>query len=80
MKKTVQVLKVQAFGKHYTVTMIRNTNNNPFRLYEHSVELANGYGLREHKKLVAKYQTLESCLWWLLQNVPEYRKDCGFDK
>ena len=75
MKKTVQVLRVQAFGKHYTVQFFKNTNYNHFRLYEHSVEMEDGCGLKEHKKLVEKYATLADCLLWLWENVPEYRTD-----
>ncbi len=75
MAKTTQVMKLACCGKKYTVQFIHGTNRNPFRLYEHEWVYDKERGLRERRKLVVKYQNMESVLYWLLQNVPEFRQD-----
>ena len=75
MAKTTQVLKLNACGKKFTVLFERGTNRNPFRLYEHERVYDKERGFRERRKLVVKYQNMESVLYWLLQNVPEFRQD-----
>ena len=76
MAKTTQVMKLAACGKRFTVTFHHGTNDNPFWLYEHHYGY-NKYGqYREQKKLIVKYQNMSSILYYLVNTVPEFYKDC----
>ena len=74
MAKTRQVLYLCDCGKKYKVIFDCTTNRNPYRIYE----LEYGYNKegrwRESKKLVERYQNMESVLYHLA-HVREFKKD-----
>ena len=73
---TTQILKINCFGKRYTVIFLHDTVRNPFKLYEVTAE-PNKYGYpTNHKHLLAAYQNFEGCLYHLAQlRLPEFRRD-----
>ena len=68
-------MKLTACGKKYSVQFHHGTDTNPFWLYEHWNGY-NEYGLwTEHKKLIVKYQNMQSILWYLYTD-EAFAKDC----
>lgn len=74
MAKTHQVMKLSTCGKRFTVVFHKDTKNNPFWLYEHSCDYDEHGYLKEHKKLVDRWQNFESVLHYLL-TIEAFRKD-----
>lgn len=67
MAKTRKIVDINYNGR-YVVIVDFEAEVNPFRLYMVSWDTCeSGYGLSKHKKLIAKYADLESCLHYLLQ-------------
>lgn len=67
MAKTRKIMDIKYNG-HYVVIVDFEAEVNPFRLYMVSWDTCkSGYGLSEHKKLIAKYADFESCVHYLLQ-------------
>ena len=60
MAKTTQVLKLNDHGERFTVVKRNDIRNNPYRVYKHFWD-----GGKPHKIMVAKYQTMESVLFYL---------------
>lgn len=74
MKRTYQALKINACGKKFSVIFHTGTNCNPYWIYEHTMEYDKYGFLREHKRLVEKYQNMDSCLYYLA-SIEAFRKD-----
>lgn len=73
---TRQVMKIELFGRRYSVTFTEGTNRNPFTLYE--ITTAPGrYGYpTDRRRTLARYQNFESCLYHLQEIRPEeFRRD-----
>lgn len=77
MAKSIQMMKMNVFGKRFSVVFKNGETRNPFYLYEHTTTLHPEYGYAvEHRRMVSRYQNFESCLYDLLDmKVPEFRKD-----
>lgn len=76
MAKTTQMMKCNVFGKQFSVVFQNGVARNPFVLYE----IRHGYNKHgvytDSKRIVAKYQNFEGCLYHLLQmQMPEFKKD-----
>ena len=77
MPRTIQMMKMNVFGKQYSVVFHVGTNSNPFWLYEHTVDFDADGWRKEHKRILEKYQNFESCLYHLLQlGNKEFKYDC----
>lgn len=60
---TRQVLKLCENGNNYTVVHNEGDNLNPYRVYQ-TYRAPDKYGImRQHKKLIAKYADMRSCLY-----------------
>ena len=60
---TRQVLKLCENGNNYTVVRHETDNLNPYRVYQ-TYRAPNKYGIMsQHKKLIAKYADMRSCLY-----------------
>ena len=69
MAKTIQLLKMNADGRKFSVVFHEYTEN-PYWIYKHTWELRGcGYGYSERKRIVAKYADMRSCLYYLAQSV-----------
>lgn len=61
--KTRQVMDIREDGKHFKCVYNAADKYNPYRVYKIVWELSkDGYGMREHKKLIAKYGDFRSVL------------------
>ena len=77
MPKTYQMMKMNVFGKRFVVVFHAGTNDNPFWLYQESTDFDKDGWRKEHKRVIAKYQNFESCLYHLLQmDNREFKYDC----
>ena len=75
-RKTTQIMSLNCFGRRFKVIFHHDTERNPFWLYEIKWAVDKTLHYCESKKLVAKYQNFESCLYTLAQSgLPEFRKD-----
>ena len=79
-RKTTQMMDINCFGRRFKVIFHHDTERNPFWLYEIKWVFNNDpkcyHNWHESKKLVAKCQNFESCLYHLAQaRLPEFRKD-----
>ena len=75
-RKTTQIMSLNCFGRKFKVIFHHGTERNPFWLYEIKWEVGKDFMYYKSKKLVAKYQNFESCLFYLAQaGYPEFRKD-----
>ena len=76
MAKTIQMAKMNVFGRKFSVVYHQGKRPNPFYLYEHKLVMRDyGYST-ESKYIVEKYANFESCLYRLLNmKMPEFRKD-----
>ena len=64
---TRQVLKLCENGNNYTVVRHEADNLNPYRVYQ-TYHAPNKYGvMSQHKKLIAKYADMRSCLYHIFQ-------------
>ena len=64
---TRQVLKLCENGNNYTVVRNEADNLNPYRVYQ-TYRAPNKYGvMSQHKKLIAKYADMRSCLYCISQ-------------
>ena len=73
--KTRTVLKIHDGGRRFVVVFHAGTNTNPYWLYEIRTAYEGAYGYPQtRRKLVEKYQNLQSCIYWL-SGVPEFTRD-----
>lgn len=75
MANTFQCMKLNVYGKRFSVVMHYN-DTNKFWLYEITTGI-NQYGYRtERKHLLEKYCSFEGVLYHLQQmDIPEFRRD-----
>lgn len=72
MTITREAAKLNAEGRKFEV-IEHIGEGNKYWLYELVWE-SDRYGYpAEHRKLIEKYGNMESVLYWLLQNVPDFR-------
>jgi hypothetical protein len=72
MAKTVTVLDLVSNGKQYSVVYHVDEKVNPYWLYEHTATIGEYGYLQKHRRLLAKYQTMYSCLCYLSMD-PAFR-------
>ena len=76
MAKTTQCMKLNVYGRCFSVIMHHDDPYNKFWLYEITSGI-NQYGYRsERKHLLEKYANFNSILFYLhTMNLPEFRRD-----
>ena len=63
--KTRQVLKLEDYGRRFSVVFCAGEEH-PYRIYRHTWgKRKDECGLVEHKRIEAKYDNLRSCLFYL---------------
>ena len=68
MPKSRQIMNFCDMGKHYSVVKFYGVKTNPYRIYHHYNDFDDSGRLKEHKKLMEKYENLASCFYWFIQN------------